>query len=1256
MADNLSTDVKINITVKELGLSKGIKTLEKFRESLYKTLKGEQALGTFSKQLMGSFNSMETAMSANTITARNLNAHYKRLYNSYKLLHGITKSTPADNPFVRLLYGAQQAEKELKTLTKYYEQWDSLIAGAPNEYVLSKALQNIGLSSADAESAFMHFGYNIKTIQSNFNKLKTDIDRATKAILEFALAAQMTPATKVKGLLPPPSLLAHYSTQRVPLLPEVTVGGTKFERDIKDKIGMFKANVDAAKKHFMRTMSSLDTGIPANRLLPAPSKDSVARLERLKTTLSQITQRAKAATNSLFKLNKATDASGKSASRASMNFFRLRAILFTVISAVWILTGAVTKWFEASSQYAETNHLLFSTLANSIGEVNEAQGKAKISVEGLTGSEEQFLDISQESADVIEKTVQELTDLANVRGLNVTDFKRTYATFYEMANAAGVAGKDLDTLSKGITELSYDVASLFDQPFEDTAKAFRSALGGVTTAVRKYGIDISRTTADEYLKSKGIDATYNSLNRASKMMVMYNLLMESSSTASLDLEKSIEQPANQLRVLKDQAKQAAQALGSVLFPVVTPLVTVFILLSRAIQSVAARLRGLLSFLGGSAYDEAYEGWSKFSAGLTSSDEDIYDTAEALDTAAGSAKNLKNQLMGFDEINNINPQTDTGGGTTEGGVGLPTDFLTQGNLWSATIDNIVDKLQRELPGAFKLLHGVVGGFITGFIEGFLGVGATISMVIGKVMDFAEAVLSFVGLDNVVYKLAESFGTALAIGLTLIGLVKVFKLIRSAAQSMWLAFANVGIAVGPFLAVTTAVVALSSAVVGWIEKSKTLASAQNGLTMSFSNATSRVQESTASLLTYTDNIAKAHEKVSSLTSAQAEMYQSMNAAWEDYAVNSTVLQTYVTEIENLASKTTLTADEQARLATAVSGYNDITGSSVEIIDAQSGKLSESTEAIRTNANAWLENAKQQAVSEQMIEIQKQQIALLMQYKKNETAITNLQTQAQELMAQGYYDAAQGVYAQIAALQKDQEELARDSEANTKSANTLTEMLNSKTTAIDEFTAASIADYEKQRSALDAATVDMGSGVDGVTSSLNEMATSASKGAQAVKEAGDKISKTDLTPKVKSIHFKIFEDALDKQFQSTAKALGMPITTLRYVPAYAYAKGGIVDKPTFGVFGEAGIEANIPLRGAHMMPFAKAIASNISMLPTGAFGSVSSEEGSKEQVALLKEQNALLRQLVSKDTSVYLDSVSIAKATNRQSNIQGRSLIAV
>lgn len=81
-------------------------------------------------------------------------------------------------------------------------------------------------------------------------------------------------------------------------------------------------------------------------------------------------------------------------------------------------------------------------------------------------------------------------------------------------------------------------------------------------------------------------------------------------------------------------------------------------------------------------------------------------------------------------------------------------------------------------------------------------------------------------------------------------------------------------------------------------------------------------------------------------------------DSYATNRAYLDIYIDTIEELANKSDLTAYEQAQLKEAVSGYNEITGSTVGIIDGVNGKLDTSTEIIKTNADAWLYNAKMQA----------------------------------------------------------------------------------------------------------------------------------------------------------------------------------------------------------------------------------------------------------------------------------------------------------
>lgn len=113
-------------------------------------------------------------------------------------------------------------------------------------------------------------------------------------------------------------------------------------------------------------------------------------------------------------------------------------------------------------------------------------------------------------------------------------------------------------------------------------------------------------------------------------------------------------------------------------------------------------------------------------------------------------------------------------------------------------------------------------------------------------------------------------------------------------------------------------------------------------------------------------------------QAELAGSFTSAWAEVNGSSYALESYLSVIEDLTdgvddngNAVKLTAEEQGRLAAAVAGYNEIMGTSVEVTDAQNGKLSESTDALEDNARAWMDDAKAQAAQQQMVELQKQQL---------------------------------------------------------------------------------------------------------------------------------------------------------------------------------------------------------------------------------------------------------------------------------------------
>lgn len=126
------------------------------------------------------------------------------------------------------------------------------------------------------------------------------------------------------------------------------------------------------------------------------------------------------------------------------------------------------------------------------------------------------------------------------------------------------------------------------------------------------------------------------------------------------------------------------------------------------------------------------------------------------------------------------------------------------------------------------------------------------------------------------------------------------------------------------------------------------------------------------------------------AQAELADAMTERWGDINGNSAVLQGFMGTIDALTAKydengvkIALTAEEQAQLATAIAGVNEICGTTISMIDAQNGILSESTAQIHTNTDAWIAQAKAQAAQEELVDLAKQQL-------KNEEALTEAKQQ--------------------------------------------------------------------------------------------------------------------------------------------------------------------------------------------------------------------------------------------------------------------------
>lgn len=135
--------------------------------------------------------------------------------------------------------------------------------------------------------------------------------------------------------------------------------------------------------------------------------------------------------------------------------------------------------------------------------------------------------------------------------------------------------------------------------------------------------------------------------------------------------------------------QAARALGSVFVPILNAVLPVVIALAKGIRILAASIASLFGF---TLPEVDYSGIGDVSAGAG-------DLADNLENAGGAAKKLKSYMMGFDELNVINPDSGGGGGGGGGSSGggsdwewdLPVyDFL--GDAITSRVDEWVNKFQ------------------------------------------------------------------------------------------------------------------------------------------------------------------------------------------------------------------------------------------------------------------------------------------------------------------------------------------------------------------------------------------------------------------------------------------------------------------------------------------------------------------------------------------------------------------------------------
>ena len=263
-----------------------------------------------------------------------------------------------------------------------------------------------------------------------------------------------------------------------------------------------------------------------------------------------------------------------------------------------------------------------------------------------------------------------------------------------MTASMGLAQDQAVQLGRGIALLSNDIASFYNISAESAFEKIQSAMAGMPRPLQELGIMVRDSEVKQTAYANGIARTGEELNTQQKALATYLAILQRTSNAQGDLARTINSPANQMRMLKTSIIDLGVAIGTMF----QPLLSVVLPVLNAIVIAATRAFQALASLFGIEFDaSAYaDDFSDISTGAES-------VGDAADSSGGKVKKLAKQLAAFDEMNTLNRNEDSSGGGSGGGGGGGSASIPKidwDKLYSGGFDKVTNKALEMADKIYK----------------------------------------------------------------------------------------------------------------------------------------------------------------------------------------------------------------------------------------------------------------------------------------------------------------------------------------------------------------------------------------------------------------------------------------------------------------------------------------------------------------------------------------------------------------------------
>ena len=513
-----------------------------------------------------------------------------------------------------------------------------------------------------------------------------------------------------------------------------------------------------------------------NASLGKISQTNINKLQQIGTAFSTITANNKAKIPSLNVRGKSTgNRTGYKRHDVVKELLNAGAVLHMIQSGTDVLHGFINK----SMEYTEDLNLFTASMG----------------------------EYAKSASDYADK-------VSRVMGIDPAQWLRAQGIFQTITEGFGVASDRALIMSRNLTQLGYDLSSFANIPVDLAMEKLTSGISGELEPLRKLGYDLSMARLKAEALALGINKNFNEMTQAEKAQLRYVAILKQVTVAQGDMARTLDTPANQMRIFSAMTAQAGRAIGNIFIPMLNAILPYAIAVMKVIRALADTIASLFGF---KLPKVDYSGVTKGAKAMGGLADNAGKAGGKLKGASDEAKKLKNNLLGIDELNII-PQQDTpkggggagGGGGGDLGLGYGFDFklpeydflkgLTDGKV-SKALDNIKNSAKKLAPVLGALGMAFAGVKLLDFIAGLLGVKSLLpALGLASWASIAGGMLLFLG-GAILY--ASGAVDAIMNGMNWQNLVKMLAGMAGMISGIYLVMKPLSSTLAPMVAGLTAV---------------------------------------------------------------------------------------------------------------------------------------------------------------------------------------------------------------------------------------------------------------------------------------------------------------------------------------------------------------------------------------------------------------------------------------------------------------------